>query len=177
MQTAVFRTSLSKHNRKFRLKLAWAGIALAALAVLLLGVHVLYASRVGDLSRISLQEIGYVIFLLCMGGVSFLNRLAILPDRNFMALDDTGLTYMRLGLGQRWQWRDLPQFTLTDRPHGVRIIEFRPPWSGGWRPWVVWIVSGSYRPGMTRVTDEYDTPLDEIAATLNEYRERALGGG
>lgn len=100
-------------------------------------------------------------------------RIALLP--NSLQLDKDGLTYKRTGLRSAWPWRDISTFTLV---------------RGWWRPRIEFTVSVRHDRGWRRyanlrktkagwtgtIPNIWDTPLEDIAATLNEYRERALGG-
>ena len=96
--------------------------------------------------------------------------------RGSLTLDDKRLTYTRGSTTRRWSWAGLSRFDLVG-PGVSRVsgIKFRPPVLD----WKIGLLLG----GLTstgwkaRIEDLYDTPLDEIAATLNEFRERALGGG
>ncbi len=99
------------------------------------------------------------------------------PKRNFLLLDQEGLTYTRERRSHRWPWRGLSAFDIDEAQRGRHRIEFSFPDTG---------VLSREVPGYSRTTkagavvaieDAYGTPLDEIAAKLNEYRERALDGG
>lgn len=99
-------------------------------------------------------------------------------DQNFLCLDDDGLTYLLWEVRRQWPWRVLPTFRVTKSFFfGQKIIEFPVPDAVDWRARV------GLRPGMkvssgklvTRIGDVYDTPLDEIATRLNQYRDTATG--
>lgn len=89
-------------------------------------------------------------------------------------LDDAGLTY---ACGKRtfaWPWTDLAPFKLHEPSPfqsltGIRHVRValgaENPVSRFLRMW--------REPGM--VVDAYDTPLEDIVARLNEFRDRALG--
>ncbi len=90
-----------------------------------------------------------------------------------LRLDDTSLTYACGERSFRWPWKDLESFKLHQATpfrsltgiHHVRIaLEDEGPASRFLRMW--------REPGM--VLDAFDTPLEDIAAKLNDYRDRAL---
>ena len=98
-----------------------------------------------------------------------------LPRHNQLQFDKDGLTYRRARHRSAWPWRDISAFTLVRRWYGPRIeFTVNPRHDRGW---------GRHtnlrktRAGLTgAIPNIWDAPLDDIAATLNEYRERALGG-
>jgi hypothetical protein len=104
------------------------------------------------------------------------------PARNVLRLEPAGLTYMRQGRCYAWPWRDLSAFEQHRLVGGPligqrRAITFAAPgkdWT--WR-WLRWAYGLPTKPPVVVIQDIYDTPVDDIAATLNTYRERALGGG
>lgn len=105
--------------------------------------------------------------------------LRIKPKNNFLALDGDGLTYMRESKRYTWSWQVLSAFqyqippTITARP----IITVAAP-GRDWAWWGLRLTHGlSWKPPAVVIQDIYDTPLEDIAATLNTYRERAQGGG
>lgn len=101
-----------------------------------------------------------VILLLSLLAAAGFFRLA-LPTRNSLTLDGESLTYTRGGSTGIWPWRELPAFTLERGLRGPRIKLSVPRGKGR----------------LQLIEDVWDTPLEEIAAKLNEYRERASGGG
>lgn len=113
--------------------------------------------------------------------VVVLQNRANLPKYNNLRLDDTGLVYARLGRPWRWRWHELSDFTLhvasSRRLLGRRrFITFAAPG----RDWT-WLWLRKYyglpnRPRLVLIEDVYETALDEIADTLNAYREQALAG-
>lgn len=96
--------------------------------------------------------------------------------REFLRLDDEGLTYGNLFGAHRWPWHDLSAFALRRQSAANTYVTFALPGKTGWTvnqcPW-----ERTTRGPKVMIEDLYDTPLDEIAAKLNDYRERALGGG
>lgn len=107
----------------------------------------------------------------------------IVPADNMLSLDRNGLTLTRGGRKKLWAWRDLSDFRLEARkvlglfgPRGV--IVFGAP---GGRDLRSRFLRLCYRltgraPAMV-IEDVYDTPLDDIAATLNRYRTEGGTGG
>jgi hypothetical protein len=174
---------LSPGNFRFRLTLMWMMIGLAGLSLAVLALQIWYANSSGGVVSINLGHFASLLLALglCVWGVP--GRLLILPERNFMTLDDAGLRHVRMGVGQWWPWRDLPAFSVTAHPGDARVVEFRPPAARGLRSrlafWVVWLADGWFVAGhrVIRLSDLYDAPIGEIAVALNEYRKHALGGG
>ena len=96
-----------------------------------------------------------------------------LPRHNQLQLDDVGLTYKRAGQRGAWPWRDISAFTLARGWRGP-CIEFTVSGDDG-----RWRIAPLRRTkaGLTgTIPNIWDTPVEDIAATLNQYRERALVG-
>lgn len=116
---------------------------------------------------------GLLIGFACLLGVA----MALKPGgtgREFLALDDEGLTYGNLFGRNRWAWRDLSAFALRRPSEKVAYVTFGLPEKPGWtvnRCYSELTAVGE----KAMIEDIYDRPLDEIAAKLNEYRDRALG--
>ncbi|MDH3595502.1 MAG: hypothetical protein OEU09_18055 [Rhodospirillales bacterium] len=92
-----------------------------------------------------------------------------------LQLDDEGLTYTREGRERRWPWRALSRFKCAR--HSALIV-FIPPDEDEFRATglMITLMLGHPSPIET-IKNIYDAPLDEIAAALNEHRDRAPGGG
>ena len=86
--------------------------------------------------------------------------------REFLRLDDEGLTYGNLYGAKHWPWRDLSAFALRGRPGKNAHVTFAVPGKPGW--------TVNQLGAKAMIEDIYDTPLEDIAAKLNEYRDRAL---
>ena len=107
----------------------------------------------------------------------------IMPADNALTLDRDGLTLIRGGSKKAWPWRDLTGFEVTFRevlglfgPRGV--IVFGTPGGRDLRSrFLRWCYRLSGRAPAMVLEDIYDTPLDDIAATLNRYRAEGAGGG
>ncbi len=95
--------------------------------------------------------------------------------REYLRLDDEGMTYGNLFGANRWPWRDLSAFALRRQSGANAYVTFALPGKTGWTvnqcPW-----ERTAKGPKAMIEDIYDAPLDEIAAKLNEYRDRALGG-
>lgn len=95
-----------------------------------------------------------------------------------LRLDEAGLTYLRWGTSswsenRHWSWSELSAFERDDS--GAPRIRFHlpnlDPEQARRDPWVQEVTPA----GSTVVVhDIYDTPLDDIIAKLNAYREQAL---
>lgn len=101
------------------------------------------------------------------------------PRHNCLTLDSKGLTYTRRRRVYSWSWPDLSGFETKTAPTmvGRRFITFAAPGKDRNWWWLRLISRLPLQPPAVVVEDIYDTPLDEIAATLKAYRERAPGGG
>ncbi len=173
MQTITFRAS---RRGPLETNLAFGGTLIGSLGlahlVVILWVHDSPAERWSQDPLELLQFAGYAIVGFSVG-LTFWFRI---PKR-WLQLDDEGLTYAEgRTRTRRWRWDELSAF----RP---------------WRRWTVlriaFVVTGQSnrsvrlarkldlpRQGLlVQIEDVYDTPIDEIAAALNDYRERALAGG
>ena len=102
-----------------------------------------------------------VIMLIILLALDLLQAHPRLIARVYLRLDRDGLTQSGRFRTRRWPWRDLPAFTHEANQSPPNIAFHLP----GQDP-------DSLRKG--EILDEYEAPLDEIAARLNEYRERAL---
>lgn len=101
---------------------------------------------------------------------------------NYLSLDPSGLRYTRGGTSLAWPWHELSPFELRPTPpqpwylsvRSGRIVAFSALGDGQAAPHGLerlFRVAGS---DGYAIQDIYDTPLDEIAAKLNDYREQAL---
>lgn len=86
--------------------------------------------------------------------------------REFLRLDDEGLTYGNLYGSKHWPWRDLSAFARRGRPGKNAHVTFALPGKPGW--------TVNQLGSKVMIEDIYDTPLGDIAAKLNEYRALAL---
>ena len=163
MEPIIFRkTSVNNWNDSFLL-FTWASIfgAVLHMSPLLSGE---FQDGAHSVIRVLAQLILALVFF----------RMA-LPRHNRLQFDKDGLTYKRAGGSRAWPWRDISAFT---------------PVQGWWRRRIEFTVSGHHgrwwhiallrrtKAGLTvTIPDIWDTPLEDIAATLNACRERATGGG
>ena len=81
-----------------------------------------------------------------------------LPAHNSLTLDRENLIYTRGGSKGIWSWRELPPLALERGLRGPRIK----------------LPAPKEKERLRLIEDVWDTPLDQVAAKLNEYRERAL---
>ncbi len=123
---------------------------------------------------------GFTIVMFVISAV--LQKRMVRPESNNLHLDTSGLAYTRAGKSLRWPWGDLSAFKVEFASSKLlmgrrRFITFAAP-GQDWAWHLVRYVYGLPKhPPLVIIEDVYETPLDEIAATLNAYRERALGGG
>lgn len=105
------------------------------------------------------------------------------PADNFLALDGEGLSVTRHGRKTSWSWREVSAF----RTHGTGpvgralqrgfiIVAEAPDDARLSRLWRL-VSRLLFRRPVLLITDKYLAPAKDIAATLNAYRDRALGGG
>ena len=110
------------------------------------------------------------------------------PARNSLELDDKTLTIARWGRRRSWAWQELGPFDVEVKNSKLHLLAS--VWSLGSprvtvrtadgklfpHPWK-WRHKIAFHGSPLVIEDIFDTPIEEIAATLNAYRERALGGG
>lgn len=90
-----------------------------------------------------------------------------------LSIDEDGLTCTNWAKTVHWSWRELSHFELV-RPggRGNEYIRYRP----NALRWHALTEMHPTRHGLEfRISDTFDAPLAEIAARLNEYRDRAMG--
>ncbi len=119
--------------------------------------------------------------LILFGFGAFSARMAVRVLRhgsandNCLILDRDGLTRISWGRRVRWSWRELTQVQISStKKSRHKFIEL--PVSGP----VDWRARLGLRAGtrvssdrlVTRIGDGYDSPLEEIAAAINEFRAR-----
>lgn len=94
--------------------------------------------------------------------------------REFLKLDDEGLTYGNLFGRNRWHWSDLSTFALREQLDKSAYVTFalpkKPDWTVNQSPTESTAVGPK-----AMIEDIYDRPIAEIVAKLNEFRDRALG--
>ena len=158
-----------------------AGLIVALVLVIIFGVDVLAVN-----SWIRWP----ILAFLAVAAIPVVLRLRVLltgegkpaPADNCLALNGEGLTVTRRGRSTTWSWRELSPFRahatgligralqcgflVATVPDDARLLRF-------------WRLAGRLlfrRPALV-IADKYLARPEVIAATLNEYRERALGGG
>lgn len=89
--------------------------------------------------------------------------------REYLTLGEDGLTYGNIFRAHRWPWTELSAFALIRRPNKDLAITFAVPGKPG-----LWL---NQLDGKAMIDDVYDTPLEDIVARLNEFRDRTLRDG
>lgn len=103
--------------------------------------------------------------------IAFLHYRGPGPDYYFLLLDQSGLTYTRHGKSRHWPWSVLPCFKMVGRYNQIHFLLPEDDTDPKRRdPWIHEVTPDG---PVVAILDWYDTPLDEIAAKLNEYRVRA----
>lgn len=103
------------------------------------------------------------------------------PERNYLRLDEAGLTYMRGGKTRFWPWRETSTFEhgpSRDRKGQINFAVRGPGTAdasleaeadmaaaGG-------TAGGGAEPRSIVIADAYETPLEEIVERLNDFRTR-----
>ena len=161
-------------------------VALGIVGLVIVPMGALVYLMLGELPELRPIDEHLVLLLVLMLGHLFVGVPASLlvefrrskPKHNRLALDGDGLTYVRRGKRYAWPWQALSAFEYQIPPTiiGRPVITFAAP-GRRWTWWWLRLTHGLLRkPPSVVIEDIYDTPLDEIAATLNAYRERALDG-
>lgn len=102
------------------------------------------------------------------------------PSRNFLLLDDVGLTQVQLGQRRRWLWRDLTTAEVKDRPFGMKVGQLEISGDFGWPTRLgMLLTNGVQAPGrlIALLPDFYEAPIEDVIAKIRDYRNRALGRG
>jgi len=159
--------------------------ALLALTFPLIAVAAFTINQFGDVERAKVWPAGAILIgltIAMMAIVMIMQRRVSLPRYNHLSLDAGGLSYMRFGKSQRWTWDDVSLFKLeiatSKRLLGRRrFITFSAPGSDWTWRWLRRYYGLRSRPPLVLIEDVYESPLDEIARTLNAWREHAVDGG
>jgi len=122
-----------------------------------------------EMSSIDLSILAVIVAILVSIAIAVRRIRRGSPADNFLRLDDDGVTHVSWGRVLNWRWSDLPAFEIR----GSEKFWSAPP---RYRRIVIGKRAEAWRRFRLRpaLRDDYDAPLDEIAATLNAYRERAL---
>lgn len=101
------------------------------------------------------------------------------PQRNFLALDDDGVTHVRLGLGRTWPWRDLESIEVGPHPLlGAQAARLTVSGKFGWPARIAMLLIGRLASSdhlTVTVPDYYETSIEDVVETLNDRRDRVLG--
>lgn len=139
----------------------------------------LAAIRLDDLTAIPMvlaimTPVGFVVGVVASIAIVVECYRLFGPGNNYLLLDQSGFSYMRRGKSRHWPWSVLPGFKTVLSYRQVRFLlpegKSEPHRLGGW------IHEVTPDGPVAAIHDIYDTPLEEIAARLNEYRDRALAG-
>lgn len=158
-------------------------MAVCLLPFVILGaILFLQESEFSQSTLILLGIFGPVVLLICavIGFVVLVSR----KRANLLSLDREGLRYKRRGISLAWPWRELSTFEIRKTSpqswlwQGVtaRVIAFTALGDGQAPPDGLEKLFKMAGPDSYAILDHYGISLDEIAAKLNEYRERALAG-
>lgn len=95
------------------------------------------------------------------------------PEYDFLQIDKTGLNFTRHGESRFWAWSELSGF--KQKPKYRRIEFVLPGVDAEAAKRDPWVHEATPVGPMVVIQDIYDAPLDDILATLNAYREQAVG--
>lgn len=116
---------------------------------------------------------------LATGGLIYLLFPAAPPAGNFLKLDGEGLTRARRGKETCWSWHEVSAFRIREEGSislgGHTVITAEVPNDARLSPLRRWTNRILFRRPAIIIADIYLGRPDDIAATLNEYRKRALG--
>jgi hypothetical protein len=159
-----------------KLKLTWKDdLLLVSASMFLLGLAAAFnrASAWPPVTECGADQVLKItVLLLCLLGAAGFFRLA-LPRHNSLRLDQNGVTYQSAGHSGIWPWHDISPFTLA---RGWRGPSIRFTVSKDDDRWRISPLRRTKAGSTGTIPDIWDTPLENIAATLNEYRDRALEG-
>lgn len=128
------------------------------------------------------DDITFFLLFLAMAvtsGLSFAYALRLQsPKRNFLVLDDVGLTYVIIGKRRGWPWRDLEPAEVMDRPFGMKAGQLTISGSFGWMTRIgLLFIGGLASANRLAITlpDFYEAPIEDVVAGINDHRDRVLG--
>jgi len=147
-----------------------------------IGLRWLKVPGTGWIKTLGPEAIAYFwVFLglaVLLGVLFFLTLAWKSPARNFVQLDDVGLTYAFLGLNRRWPWRAVASADLEQTGVPVRAAKLTLSGRFAWidRLGLLFLntLASSTRATL-RLPDFYESPIEEIVAKINDYRALALG--
>ncbi len=182
METITFRKNRSR-TRRSRDEVTSRGRL--ALILFFWGLAFLYAFD-GFLHKnqlvVWISSVVAAVILFHVVGI-FLGPLSVAPKRNFLRLDRNGLTYVNQGKSRKWTWPELSAFKFKPRQASgitpmLGALDAHERADAPWRP-----RQGAYAAALSEqgdvcvIQDIYDTPLDEIATKLNDYRALTAAPG
>lgn len=164
MEPTTYRFKRWK-TRSARMAMMFASLALLQIVVLWTSLRATGADGMAAFEQALPFSLVCPILLLAM----LLGLFATLRPgglrREFLKLDDQGLTYGNIFRAHHWSWAELSSFSMGRRQNKEPIITFAVPGKPG--------LLLSHLDDKAMIEDVYDTPLEDIAARLNEYRKRA----
>lgn len=91
-----------------------------------------------------------------------------------LTLDDTGLTFTQRSTSRHWHWAQLSVAETLAGSQSVPYVEVKVDGIIDWKARMA--LTELWSKSEIRFYAIYDAPLRVICDTLNEYRDRALGG-
>ncbi len=180
LQPITYEVDTEKAQRSFCSEGPYA----RATNVLIIVLLVLLGSAVVFFDNIIIRVIAGVlmaILLLIAGVAYFAKRLP--PPEDFtgeqLELDIEGVSHWDGDRRVQRRWPEVSEFMLVASPDNVGdgMIAFNESGKARMPGIFRWITRQGSRHRLAVIEDIYDAPIVEIAAKLNEYRDRALASG
>jgi hypothetical protein len=120
------------------------------------------------------QVVATAALILCVLAYQVAQIRLAAPERNFLRIDETGLTFTRFGKSRTWAW---PEISPFERDHSFvpRIRFLLPNLDPEQARRDRWVHEMTPAGATVVIPDVYDTQLDKIISQLNVSRARALG--
>lgn len=163
MPTTVFSQTTGRTQRALRVSLWLCFFALIAI----------YAFDYWTSGELVFEVRSFAVAIVAMSLFYWISRRVVGPPKpRTVTLDEQGLTYAA-GLASRsWHWTELSAANIQrPGPRSAPYVRI-PVDSIDWK--IRWTLMESLSKSEIRLHDIYDASLTDIAAKLNDYRDRAL---
>lgn len=162
MPTITYRENTKRYNPIIRLAVILAHLVCSAILA-----FVFWTSGEVDWRPVYMLVFSALIWVLIGAGT----------DRKVprtLTLDDTGLTFTQRSTSRHWHWTQLSAAETLTGSQSVPYVRVKVDGIIDWKARMA--LTESWSKSEIRFHGIYDTPLQVICDTFNEYRDRALGG-